>query len=131
MNNLPDDIMRCIVEQLTHGSRRLLNTTIGLPPDLSRTIRGEVDICRRRLLLVFVMRRNIRKLFTTIEQYIPSYTYSLCNYGSAYLPYNDECLIYAPERQNALPLCRFCGRFRTQHKYWKMMNLYFALNNVY
>ena len=130
ITSLPEDIQEIIVNYLHPGKKRLLNSSIILPEHISYPITNTVRINGRRIILAHLLKNHIKKLFTTLGAYLPSYTYSLCSYSSLYLPYNDECLMFSPKNQHN-PRCRFCGKYRAHHKYWKMMNIYFQLNYIF
>ena len=127
---LPEEIQDIIVKNLTIAEKRRLNTAIRLDEPIRKLIATVVHVSGKKVILATMLRNNIRKLFATLDTYIPSYTYSLCNYSSAYLPYKDECLLFAPKNQSR-PFCRFCGKYKIDHKYWKMMNIYFQTRNIF
>jgi hypothetical protein len=130
ITKLPEDIQGIIVNYLEPKEKRLLNSAIILPEYTSKQISDTTQISGKRIVLVFLLRKHIRQLFALLDKYIPSYTYSLCNYSSIYLPYNDQCLMFAPKNQHNL-ICRFCDKYRIDHKYWKMMNIYFQLRCIF
>ena len=126
---LPYELQTLIYGNLNAGKRRLLATSVRLSPQIAEPIRRQVAIGGRRVVLSVLLRHRIRQLLTMLDEYLPSYTYSLCNYGSASLPYNGQCLMYSPATQVDF-ICRFCDENRNRHKYWKMMNLYFQMRLI-
>lgn len=130
IDRLPDDIQNIILSNLTLSKKRLLNTTISLPEPSNTEIQKTAHVSGKRIILSIMLRNNIRKLFATLDEYIPSYTYSLCNYSSMYLPYRDQCLIFAPKDQEDT-YCRFCGKYKIDHRYWKMINIYFQSRFIF
>lgn len=130
IGRLPDDIQNIILSNLTLSKKRLLNTTILLPETSNIEIQKTAHVSGKRIILSVMLRNNIRKLFATLDEYVPSYTYSLCNYSSMYLPYRDQCLIFAPKNQEE-PYCRFCGKYKIDHRYWKMINIYFQSRHIF
>lgn len=130
LNNLPFDLQDLITSHLSIQKKQLLNTTIKLSPISSTIISNTIKINAKRIILVFLLRREIKHLFTMLRQYIPSYNYSLCNKNSLYLPYNNQCLFYSPIIQRN-PVCRFCKEYKFKHKYWKMMKIFFQINLIF
>ena len=130
IDQLPDDIQNIIVSNLKMSEKRLLNTTILLPQSSHADILKMTQLSGKRIILSIMLRNHIRNLFATLDEYIPSYSYSLCNYSSVYLPYRDQCLIFAPKNQGASH-CRFCGKYRIDHRYWKMINMYFQSRHIF
>lgn len=130
IDQLPEEMQDIIVKKLTMVERRRLNTAINLEAPIRNSITKATRISGKKIILAIMLRNNIRKLFATLDAYIPSYTYSLCNYSSVYLPYKDQCLLFAPKNQSR-PFCRFCGKYKIDHKYWKMMNVYFQSRNIF
>ena len=126
---LPYELQTLIYGELSPGKKRLLATSVRLPAHIEAPIRRQVVVSGRRVALAMLLRHRIRRLLVTLDEYLPSYTYSLCNYGSAFMPHNGQCLMYSPTTQTDL-LCRFCDRNRNDHKYWKMMNLYFQMRLI-
>ena len=127
---LPEEMQDIIIKKLTIVEKRRLNTAIRLQGPIRKSIVSTTHLSGKKVILAIMLRNNIRKLFTILDEYIPSYTYSLCNSSSVYLPYRDECLLFAPNNQSR-PFCRFCGKYRIDHKYWKMMNIYFQSRNIF
>jgi len=130
ITNLPEEIQEAIMNHLHPGKRRLLNSSVILPEYITRQMADTIRTNAMRITLATLLKKHINKLFTTLDAYLHSYTYSLCNYGSLYLSYNDECLMFAPKHQHN-PCCRFCGKYKAHHKYWKMMNVYFQLKFIF
>ncbi len=130
IDQLPDDIQNMILSNINASKKRLLNTTIRLPKSSYIDILKTTHIAGKRVVLSIMLRNNIRKLFATLDKYIPSYAHSLCNYSSMYLPYKDQCLVFAPKNQGD-PYCRFCGKYKIDHRYWKMINIYFQSRHIF
>lgn len=130
IDQLPEDMQNVIISKLKMADKRLLNTSISLPELTSTQILKTTHISGKKIILSILLRNHIRKLFAVLDSYIPSYTYSLCNYSSLYLPYRDQCLIFSPKNQGD-PYCRFCGKYKISHKYWKMINIYFQLQHIF
>ena len=130
IDQLPEEMQEIIAKNLTMLEKRRLNTAAKLQPSIKRSILEMTSISGKKIILSIMLRNNIRKLFTILDAYMPSYTYSLCNYSSVYLPYKDQCLLFAPKDQSR-PSCRFCGKYKIDHKYWKMMNIYFQSRNIF
>lgn len=130
IDQLPEEMQGIIVKNLNTLEQRRLNTAIKLQQSIKRSILEMTSISGKKIILAVMLRNNIRKLFATLDAYMPSYTYSLCNYSSVYLPYRNECLLFAPKDQSR-PFCRFCGKYKIDHKYWKMINIYFQSRNIF
>ena len=130
INLLPYDIQDIILSNLGSQKKRLLNTTVTLSESSNNSILNTTKISGKRITLLVLLRNYIRRLFAALDEYVPSYTYSLCNYNSSYLPYKDQCLLFAPKNQSN-PSCRFCGKYKIDHKYWKMINIYFQSRLIF
>jgi hypothetical protein len=130
LNNLPFELQDLITSHLSIQKKQLLNTTIKLSPISSTIISNTIKINAKRILLVFRLRSEIKHLFAMLRQHIPSYNYSLCNKNFHYLPYNNQCLFFSPIRQQN-PICRFCKEYKANHKYWKMMKIFFQINHIF
>jgi len=126
---LPYELQTLICGNLSAGEKRLLVTSIRLPPQIAGPIRRQVAVGGRRATLFVLLRRRVRRLLAMLDACLPSYTYSLCNYGSAFLPFNGQCLMFSPATQVDF-MCRFCDENKNRHKYWKMMNLYFQMKLI-
>ena len=130
IDQLPEEMQDIIINKLTMAEKRRVNTATKLQSSIRRSIVTETYVSGKKIILAIMLRNSIRKLFAILDAYIPSYTYSLCNYSSVYLPYRDQCLLFAPKNQSR-PFCRFCGKYKVEHKYWKMMNIYFQSRNIF
>jgi len=129
LQDLPDELLVRINNFIPPRTQRIMvMTQKNLLPDYERKkIKHHILICRKRILLFFKLRIKITLLFNTLSVKLRTYSNYMTSGGLITL-HNVNCLMYAPHVPHGS--CRFCTRGPGEHKYRKMIDIFFNLTST-
>ena len=123
IQEIPNDIQQQIIYFLPSTHYRQVIISNIFHNSINVIIHEKIIDKMMKLALYTRLVFKIRILFRDISHNLINYEYFLYNYGSGFVPFNNQCLIYAPLNQGHYR-CRFCHCDRFSHKYIKLMNIY-------